>query len=219
MATRLGPQENLVTMTYLGTYCASYEIFIDRIVVELETRSGQDTETIRTHLNGLVSSFDLTEFTKQDKARNEIIYVDVTDELGLNILFSEVSSKIGLASCGVTGGPVACAVPDPAGGGTVDILLPDRVFKPASYFDWDIPRVAFASCEDVGHAVPARYATLIHEAGHALGIRGGRTPEDRSSQAIHHSFVADSTVKSGSNPCSPSRLDVMAIYALYQSRD
>ena len=79
LATRLGPQENLVTMTYLGTDCASYKIFIDRIVVELETRSGQDTETIWTHLNGLVGSFDLTEFTKQDKARNEIIYVDVTD--------------------------------------------------------------------------------------------------------------------------------------------
>ena len=229
LATSLGPQENLVTMIYLGTDCASYETFIDRIVVELERRSDQDIETIRTHLNGLVDSFDLTEFTKQDKARNEIIYVDVTDEDALNLLFSEVSSKIGLASCGVTGDPVACAVPDPAGGETVDILLPERVFRPTDHFDWDIPRVIFSSCEDVGFAVPARYSTLVHEAGHALGIRSGRTLEDLKilrlgpdyddPQKIHHSLVADSTVKSGFNPCSPSRLDVMVIYALYQSRD
>ncbi len=214
-------------MTYIGTGCASYETFIDPIIVLLEGLSRQEAGTIRMHLDGLIDSFDLTDFTKLDKSLNEVIYIDTTDDDCRNSVFAEVSSVIGLNPCGFSGA-VGCAVRSSTG--TTDILLPERVFKPVDYFDWDIPRVAFGTCLDVGSSVPKRYETVVHEAGHALGIRSGRTPEDlrilsqvgpnhADVQKTHHPFVTSSILNSGLSRCSPSQLDVMAIYALYQSRD
>ena len=228
-STKLGPQRGLITMTYLGSDCANYLRFIDRILFELVSISDLSVDMIRSHVNGLIDNFDLTEFTEQDRDRNEIIYVDVSDDDESNLVFAEVSERIGLARCGVSGGPVACFVPGSAGNSTGDILLPERVYKTTHYFNWELPRVVFNECDGAGPFVPNRYATIVHEAGHALGIRSGTTSEDQviralgiyhsDAQKIHHSQVFDSTVNEDSNPCSPTPLDVMAIYALYQSRN
>ena len=60
------------------------------------------------------------------------------------------------------------------------------------------------------------YSTLVHEAGHALGIRLGE----------YHPTIAD-TVMNPYSPfsspceyfdCSPYPFDIMAIYALYQTQ-
>ena len=65
------------------------------------------------------------------------------------------------------------------------------------------------------------YRTALHEAGHALGIRYGvRYEEGVDDQGTHHPSTLDSVMsQSPSIYCSPHPLDVMAIYALYQTVD
>ena len=66
-----------------------------------------------------------------------------------------------------------------------------------------------------------RYSTLVHEAGHALGITGGKTGIGR--ERFHpNRDVRDSVMSYGrirNLSYSPLPLDVMAIYALYQTVD
>ena len=69
--------------------------------------------------------------------------------------------------------------------------------------------VFFANSES-----PAQYSTVVHEGGHALGIRSGNTG---SGNALHHPEIYDSAL-SARNFCSPTPFDVMALYAVYQTR-
>ena len=57
------------------------------------------------------------------------------------------------------------------------------------------------------------YQTLIHEAGHALGIRGGGHPPVDNQRARY--TVMSTSFGFG---CQPHPFDIMAIYALYQPR-
>ena len=63
---------------------------------------------------------------------------------------------------------------------------------------------------------------VVHEAGHALGITGGITGGDlHMGQGQFHPHINDSVMSyrgDSSVSCSPNPFDVMAIYALYQSR-
>ena len=66
---------------------------------------------------------------------------------------------------------------------------------------------------------------MVHEGGHALGITGGLDGGhlDDGQGRFHprKTTVRDSVMSYGrkdSVSCSPSPLDVMAIYALYQNR-
>ena len=62
------------------------------------------------------------------------------------------------------------------------------------------------------------YDTLVHEAGHALGIRAGR-------MGTQHPNTRDSLMNSKNTDelailyCSPTPLDLLAIYTLYQTAD
>ena len=61
--------------------------------------------------------------------------------------------------------------------------------------------------------------TLVHEAGHVLGIRGSR--DARIPNDDHHPLLTDSVMSYGANlrySCSPTPFDVMAIYAIYQTK-
>ena len=74
--------------------------------------------------------------------------------------------------------------------------------------------VKFNKCVDMERTV---YATLVHEAGHVLGIGGGN---DGTGQERHHPRIKESTVIKGGfsrYKCSPTPFDIMAITALYQS--
>ena len=73
----------------------------------------------------------------------------------------------------------------------------------ASYSDWNA------------------YDTLLHEAGHALGVRYGN---DGRNQKMHHpqtrdSVMSDDPYERTISYCSPAPLDALAIYALYQTVD
>ncbi len=87
----------------------------------------------------------------------------------------------------------------------------------------------FNSC---GARRSVAYETLVHEAGHALGIRGKVPPRftiaapasDPDVQIYFHPTVADSVMSyetalmlPDDPDCSPHPLDIMVIYALYQT--
>lgn len=82
-----------------------------------------------------------------------------------------------------------------------------------------VDRIAFNTCPNTGDNYNYPYSSLVHEAGHALGVGGGR---DGVLQVKHHPNVhIKSAVMSygrGEPQCSPHPLDTMAIFALYQSR-
>ena len=100
-ATKTGPNMSLITMEYLGTQCANYETYISQILLELTDVLEDDLVIIEANVRALVRTFDLTDFTNEDRDRNEVIYVDVTEDQDRDVIFAGVSEVIGLASCGV----------------------------------------------------------------------------------------------------------------------
>ena len=87
-------------------------------------------------------------------------------------------------------------------------------------------RRAFESCltaycrEHKEKKASDSYRVLVHEAGHALGIRGSRDARTQDDKQ-HHPLLTDSVKSYSSVPsftCSPTPFDVMAVYAIYQSR-
>lgn len=136
------------------------------------------------------------------------------------VYFSEVSDKIGLNECVFTA--EACAANEELNGvTTTDILLNGKQFeKNVGAFNWDTPDVTFNACRGFTNADHSRYAVLVHEAGHALGIRGSSQRSGGTKDQIHHSQVEDSVMKArGVDICSPTPFDVMAVHALYQAQE
>ena len=215
-STQTGPGKSRITMKYIGTECADYSTYISAILHELRDRSIIDAETAREHVRELIASFDLTEFTKEDRHLNEVIYMEATEDHRRDVIFADFSRNIGLDPCGF-GQAKACAV-KLAGSDTTDILLPSHLFKQSMTFDWDLPPIAFEECTSAAPLTRSNYATVVHEAGHALGIRGTSTTSG-TGQPRHHAQISDSVMKRHGSTCSPTPFDVMAIYSLYQAVD
>ena len=77
----------------------------------------------------------------------------------------------------------------------------------------DIGDVLFNTCRTTN---PALYGVLVHEAGHVLGIRSVADGDSA------HPYVAGATYSTMTTGhgirCAPHPLDILAVYALYQSR-
>ena len=69
--------------------------------------------------------------------------------------------------------------------------------------------VRFDTCKDAEETTYRAYKTLLHESGHALGIFG------HASTKLWYTAMK---WKEDLLPCTPFPLDVMATYALYQTR-
>ena len=82
-----------------------------------------------------------------------------------------------------------------------------------------VDRIAFNTCPNTTDKYNIPYGSLVHEAGHALGVGGGR---DGVLQEKHHPNVhIKSAIMSygpGEPQCSPHPLDIMAIFAIYQKQ-
>ena len=93
-----------------------------------------------------------------------------------------------------------------------------------------LPRVAlqpivvfiFNACPNMGGNYNLPYSTLVHEAGHALGVRAA-SEIAADSRLQGHPSITDSIMNYSSvtgvvePDCSPHPLDIMAIYAIYQT--
>ena len=101
---------------------------------------------------------------------------------------------------------------------TADIKLRRSIYQndpltfPGSDLIANKDDIAFNSCRTTTGA----YSTLVHEAGHALGIAYGNSGlgQDRN-----HPTIPDEAAMSylTRHDCSPHPFDIMAIYALYQT--
>ena len=153
----------------------------------------------------------------------------------------EFGQEIQPGLCGSDG--VACArlrVHHETKGWITDIALKrDKYFEPASgNYVPEIPTVRLELCRtrhpdniEDGRALSSYnfslvYSTLVHEIGHAFGIGGGtdgKGPDGQDQQQHHpNKNLDDDSVMDHSlitsRACAPTPLDVLAMYALYQTK-
>ena len=236
---------DLVTMTYLGSTCADYSDAIQDIDSNYNDKTGVPLTPSQLGMLGqYLKQLDvLTNAQTDDEEYNEVIMVDDTTgvyaefkEIGI---FPEFASELGFAGCAFDADTLACAVSrhvDTQTGYITDILL-RRVknkYAPSVMPGGDniVERsdVKLNICP-TGPGFKT-YATLIHESGHVFGIRGGAEDPDWIPEMKGHPTISNTvmnyedrnlkargpTYKLPIEPdCSPHPLDIMAIYAIYQT--
>ncbi len=227
--------DRLLTMTPTGEPCADYTSVVNEVVAMvkplIEAASGTDPDAddgsdLRAKVVALVE-----EITKQgvwdrnqkDLSLNEIIMFDDVEGNVSYIrqinLFPEFAPELGYFWCWDDDVTLACAIRSdhPKGGSTTDIFLRrsalqnDPLQIPGGNERVDRADVRFNTCLDESHHA---YAVLVHEVGHALGIRQAGTGPTSS-----HPTIGDSVMTAHLNAafgCSPQPFDVMAMYVLYQ---
>ena len=226
--------DGLVTLDPLpATDCADYTAFVeqvrDDVIHFIDTHRPEGLpptqDAIVAQLGAFFRNLDSAgiEATRtKDHQLNEVYMIQdtgVNEILVRNEIFDEISNGVGHGYCAY-----ACAYKSPADGNvTVDIKLSRRSFErdnlvfPGGNQSSDRDDVSFNACG----SVPNSYGVLVHEAGHALGIGYG---SDGTDQDQHHPLIYDSVMSYAlasavgyKYSCSVHPLDVMAIYALYQT--
>ena len=243
--------DGLVTMTSVEAECADYSDYVEDIEAEIDdlrsdisngdALSDQQVLYLRTFVEGLEG---IVYVRPLDRIWSEIKMVNVSGlypelhSVGNNnnsvIRFDELASEIGLSKCIFDlddAGTKGCAVPEPRKTLTnlntlreivsTDILLhqenllEDIGSDPPSLSGGD---VRFNKCPTDSHRA---YQTLVHEAGHALGIREGDTDDpyyrDHPLESQSPVTVMSYNTSAGLR-CSPHPFDILAIYAIYQTR-
>ena len=206
--------------------CTDYSTYIPQLVAHINLHYPEMTDIhYQLAMDYLKTLPAYTIIRQLDKEWSEIKALDLDDYLRLSqrvFNFPALSSDIGVSRCLVifpTAGGCTDRYPDPDANdfaASVDITINARheeisLSSPPSLPGADgVPDVKFNTCPTSGHRA---YQSLVHEAGHALGIGGsfGMHPFDNASP-----YSAMSTLHP--RRCSPHPLDIMAIYALYQSR-
>ena len=190
--------------------CANYDGVIQGIEVGVEAAlpgSQVDIDVIGDFVEGL--SF-YANFLREDTERSEIMMVDVVGLKSFGV-FPELAETVGFANCVFDETVLGCAV-DNIDKTTTDILIRRRAVEPA------VQSVVLNRCLTRNVQQESLQLILLHEAGHVLGIKGGREGEG---QGKHHPNNSGQTVvhknASAAINCSPRPLDIMAIHALYQS--
>ena len=206
---------NLVTTERVAGECADYSAFVDEIRTEVQSFiSGTNLPVlpdsqIAAQARAVLKNFKLSaiQSTKeQDYSLNEVFMIDndSTDFLVKVMVFEEISIMVGHGWCPNL---YACTDRSPR---EIDPITADiRLF--GSEFDamnFNVPggddiasvgEIPFNSCAPVDY----RYTTLVHEAGHALGIVEGNTG---TGQVRHHPTIKDSVMSYSNDPsvsCSP----------------
>ena len=115
------------------------------------------------------------------------------------------------------------------GDGSVEQVASGDIFIRHSKFEADAllrpdASATFNMCGSVtlNNAVNSAYKSFLHEAGHALGI-GGTAPGITMGAMKHPGHSEDNVTSvvntvTDSGDCSPYPADIMALYALYQTR-
>ncbi len=220
-----------ITMSFVSPSCADYDMTIEDIKSKVEELSVLNqpitTDAIRDYVTGLDY---YANFIGQDLRQNDVIMVDDMRLNNIGAFFPEIARELGFAKCVVEldGAPPftpACASyretdfdaiigPGNIRYRTTDILLR----KSENQRDPAVPEVRFNSCRT---HFSRTYENLVHEAGHALGIRSG---SDGMEQLKHHPTIPDTVMSYESDlmlpndpDCTPHPFDIMAIFAIYQT--
>ncbi len=148
----------------------------------------------------------------------------------------EFGQEIQPGLCGSKG--IACArlrVHHETKGWITDIALKkDRYFEPVSgNYVPEIPTVRLELCRTrhpdniendrarTNYNFSTVYSILVHELGHAFGIRSGTDGSGQRKQHPNYDLDYDTVFdhsRDTNYPCAPTPLDVLAMYALYQTK-
>ena len=216
----------LVRTVHLEEECTDYSGFIDHIANSITTEVGIQVDMIPAaelrkhvaeHLSRRQNLMRVRDLHGDDSARNEVLmFDDVKGPIKSFVdasAFPEFAKQLGfVGECWepTKNGHIARACvakyPDEE---RHDMFIRREPFEADMLTlpgdgDEDVERedVKFNQCQSVLSA----HETLLHEAGHALGIKGRP-----------HPGIPSSVMNLLSEPdCSPHPLDIMAIYALYQ---
>ena len=238
---------NLITTGRQPTACEDYTALIDDIVAEvvrlLAPRPQISESDLRTKLrefldnvkDEMVLSLDKNDRSHSDiRLYNDVDYDDVAF-LRQTGAFSEVADDIGNAKdCWYENdiyrtNVLICTVPTPsdvrdsAGNLLGKRFTSDIIIRRAPFKDESITAAAsdprFNACPNENDRA---YSAFLHEVGHALGIGGGDAMKNGAkwdSRGHPNNVITDSVMGVYRRDlCSPTPFDVMAIYALYQSR-
>ena len=219
---------------------------VDQAVADVQramTAGGQsepDAQVVRSHIEGFlgrsryvnVLHTALLEAAIRE-SDDDLVEIEVLSEVFMferndYPMIYDFSSDVTIPFCGEND-PRGCAIPrieHPTRGWITDIALrKDKAFRPSSSFTPEIPLVSFAECQTQlsGDSITFSilYSTLVHELGHAYGIRDGR---EGSGQHVHHpnddpnTGITDTVMVKQSQMCEPGPFDVMAMQALYQTK-
>ena len=223
--------------------CYDFGDLVDQILDEYDELS-PPKPGIRKHVKAVLNGMQNIGMTQEgESAANEIWMIDDTRAPATHLYFSSVSRLVARRAC--TGG-IACvghtailedesitAFDEEDFIGldelhrtivkvTSDILINKSMFEEAALTKLEAG-VRFDTCKGAG-AVYYAYTTLVHEAGHALGLsfRSVNVGDAMLSVGYHHPSTNLGRVAMGRSTaiaaCTPFPLDVMAIYALYQTR-
>ena len=237
---------HLITIKRTSLKCLDFSNFVEQIRASLAYfvanflpgEGDPSDEQIATYTRHLLDNLHqagvdekaLGETIENHELLNEVLMYDDVD-FPANILkpagvFPEVSREVGHGSCYPRGACVSRRERKLRDGATIvtrDVLLSREQFIVGSFIvpgtddKADSGEVLFNHCKK---PLPDRYKTLVHEFGHALGIGGGNTGSGHNQ--VGHPQIRDSALSySPTDPmymCSPHPLDILAIYALYQSQ-
>ena len=229
---------NLVSMTYNSGPCTDFSEIITKAVEIVRAAEADslpfDIDRIAGDIRGAANMLGFAGLAWNDSTLNEIIMFDDVDMTGTDYylwdmaIFPEIAPDIGHFWCWVKLEAIACAVPteieprDKNVGFTSDIFIRreqvnhDPLILPGGDTVVDRDDIPFNRCPD-----NSVYGVMVHEVGHALGLRSGAgVPAGHPYEggAGERPFGTVMLKQLERFSCSPHPLDVMSVYALYQSR-
>ncbi len=225
---------------YSEAISAAHKEVLDRLIGKNLTEDKK--KDIEDEIIDIVEATqDYMNINAKDMILNEIMMIDDTAGVYNDFKVAKIgwnlSVSLGFATCALDTGASACASPR-HNDNITDILLRheevgnDSLAIPGGDDVVDRSDALLNTC--IGRKGDGAYGTLVHEAGHVLGIRDGQGHGDWVGSVNHHPTIPG-TVMNYENrnlkelpawfvlpsepDCSPHPFDIMAIYALYQTVD
>ena len=242
--------DGLVVAAYERRPCATYAAVVSNLVgavsrtLDSNSAAQYDLDTRRAHVQALVD-----QSRHIGALRDAVLRAAAGTSDGANVgnevfmfetnarpMVYELGQEIQPGLCGSNG--LGCArlrVHHETKGWITDIALKkERVFETETgYYVPEIPTVRLEECrtrhpdniEDdrarSNYNFSTVYSILVHELGHAFGIRSGTDGSGQRKQHPNYDLNYDTVFdhsRDTNNPCAPTPLDVLALYALYQTK-
>ena len=197
--------------------CTNYDPIIEiierEIVATAETGLPIDTSQIREFVEGLSLH---TNLARMDREMSEIkmVHVDESDDTYATS-FNELADLVGFADCIIVNGANGCSSYRRSSPSISDIQIHGRHADIPPF----IPPIVDDKCISGSDRQKRLYELFVHEAGHALGLLGEGGDSVEQQRLVHPKIVGSimSYNRIRGEYCLPRPLDIMAIYAIYQT--